>query len=314
MPMSDRSRPIIDHLDTLDALRVIAAFGVVYFHIVPTPDRFIGYAGLAVFLLSSATVLTMKPRHQDFRAYVGRRARRLLVPWLAWSAIYLSAKGVSKLRHGEALLASIDLGDLLIGPSIHLWYLPFAFVMAIALWNLPPVMNKQHRLILMAILTVLSVLLLGLYGWLPSRFNLVAPVGQWLYGLPSVTLGATLGLIMRSPNNRLIRCSLILCTVVIDLACIGLMFAGHYDVAVSYGIAIALICLSLMFRQYRARWVRTLSDLTLGIYLIHPLIIIGWDSFVKVNLPVRTFAILVFLLSAASTVVLRRIPGLRQIV
>ena len=312
--MNGSSQPTFDHLNTFDALRVVAAFGVVYFHVVDAPDRLIGYAGLPIFLMLSAILLTMTPPHLDFRAYAVRRAKRLLVPWLAWSAVYLVINGISRIHHGRNLFALFDWRSLLVGSSIHLWYLPFAFFMAIMLWILLRVMKNRLQLIVIPVFIALSVVLLELSGWLPSRLNLGAPTAQWLYGLPSITIGATIGLIMRSPNVNLTRYLLIMCTVVAELECVRLIFVGHYDVGVSYGLAIALICFCLIYRQRHARWIKALSDLTLGIYLSHPLVIMVWHYLVNVELPARTFAVLVVFVSAASTAILRRIPSLRAMV
>ena len=64
---------------------------------------------------------------QSFGAYAIARARGLLLPWLAWSAVYGGVKVAEAVVGGQPPGNAFAPWMLLTGPAIHLWFLPFAF-------------------------------------------------------------------------------------------------------------------------------------------------------------------------------------------
>jgi hypothetical protein len=76
---------------TIDLLRCLSAFGVVWFH-AGAPAADFALAGLAVFFL--LLVLFHPPGPLSVAPVIKSRADRLLRPWLAWSAIFALAKAL----------------------------------------------------------------------------------------------------------------------------------------------------------------------------------------------------------------------------
>lgn len=107
----------------IEILRVLSAFGIVWFH-ASAPGRDFGYSGLVVFLILSV-FLSQNTYHHTRKSFMVR-VRRFLVPWIIWFVFYgsirlLTNKTIVPLENG--IVAGI-----LSGPSSHLWYLPFIFL------------------------------------------------------------------------------------------------------------------------------------------------------------------------------------------
>lgn len=114
----------------IDRLRILAAIGIVWFHTENAPYRHIAYAGLPVFLLIFCSLLTSQGWRGTTAEFLKRRWHRLLKPWLFWSAVYGLCRLANALHTGDAmsLRQMLSAETLLAGPSIHLWYLPYAFL------------------------------------------------------------------------------------------------------------------------------------------------------------------------------------------
>ena len=144
----------------LDYLRLIAAFGIVWFH-AAAPGYRIAYAGLPVFL-----VLLALPS----RMGMADRARRLLLPFLIWSAVYALFRAWNAAEQGQALFEWWKPRMFLTGTSIHLWFLPFAFLVALVAPAL-----RASRIVLF-----LPVLAAALLSWIGETS--VWPWYQWSFG------------------------------------------------------------------------------------------------------------------------------------
>lgn len=117
---------------SFDYARLLAVFGIVLFHS-GAPGAAWGYVGLPFFLLLLGVFAAPAAARLSTAAYARTRARRLLTPWLIWSAIYAALLAVQAARNGRPVLADFDASMLLTGPALHLWFLPFAFVAGCAL-------------------------------------------------------------------------------------------------------------------------------------------------------------------------------------
>lgn len=145
----------------VDYCRLIAAFGIVWFH-TGAPGYLLAYAGLPFFL-----VLLALPS----RLGMADRARRLLLPFLIWSAIYALFRAWNAAEHGQALFGWWKPWMVLTGASIHLWFLPFAFLVALV----APALRASKVALL---LPVLAAGLLSAIGE-----TSVWPWYQWSFGV-----------------------------------------------------------------------------------------------------------------------------------
>jgi len=141
----------------LDAARVLATFGIVWVHVaeiqrqpenLSTLGRFgtSFYTLAALFLSSRAYFLgsTIAPSE-----VVRRRAKRLLVPYVIWCALYAVFYFVTMYPQGQSVGVITRYWGPLFGTSPHLWFLPFAFCAgALASYAVPQLMRWPSWLLL----------------------------------------------------------------------------------------------------------------------------------------------------------------------
>ena len=140
-------------IEMLDAVRFLAAAGVILLHSVPLypPNVSLGALGrFAVpFFTMVAVALTVDGirRKPDglLKAYVKGRFQRIYAPFLVWTAIYLLLRNVKYQFIAHEPWVWPDWSMLLSGSAHHLWFLPFilgvtmaaAFLAKFILFRLP---------------------------------------------------------------------------------------------------------------------------------------------------------------------------------
>lgn len=288
-------------------LRVAAAAALVWFHNPTAPFRYsVGGPALIVFL---CLTFMQSGQRQAFWPALRRRAERLLVPWAAWWLIYAAAQ-FWMARGIPAGLADFRPWTILAWPREHLWYLPFVFVnitlvQAVRI-GLAPLDNKKIKLALAFLGGLALLVLVSRIGEMPWI------VGLWCLCLPAVGLGVAYGFALRLDRcRRLIAFIAIAATIC--LAAIPAYIMGHHIVATSYTVG-SLLMLVCMFPIPRQRWITWLACLTLGIYLVHPLVMLALWKLLGASQPYWVIAPLTLVLSTAIADVMRRLPYARAIV
>ena len=210
----------------------------------------------------------------SFKTFLYRRSVRLLVPWVFWSLIYAVAK-VSKhfIVHGDQF-DSFTLNWFLIGGSIHLWYLPFAFLASIILYYSCRYTFKKgiigSKIIIGAI--CLGVLATYISSFMMEKFVFVSPFIQWLFALPALPIGFCLGMILREIPEKDRAAWLLGVLIVMLLVFAGLFYMKKESLIVSYSVGLLLTIMSLKFRfPFETVGIHA-GKLTYGIYLIHPMV------------------------------------------
>ncbi len=107
----------------IDLLRLVAAIGIVADH---TMGWFVvGYPALGVFLILTSYFSVGSYLRSGGQGFWAARAWRMALPWLFWCAVYRVAWEVVYAPEFRLLT---DPFSLLVGPFVHLWFLPFAMV------------------------------------------------------------------------------------------------------------------------------------------------------------------------------------------
>ncbi len=272
----------IERVANIDRLRILAAIGVVWFHMQGAPHREIGYAGLPIFLLIFFSLITMRSHRDGTARFLKRRWNRLMVPWLFWSIVYgvckfskaMSATDMSSVRdmlHMESVLA---------GTHIHLWYLPYAFASGLLIYAINGWTSGVRNVVAALVAATLGVLALmghatGVFGG-----NLMVPLPQWIYGLAAIFVGFAIGRCMMIPSRDTQRALLFVIALMVLAACSILNSMGFTSLAVSYGLGTVLVCIAYAWPSGNDAFVEHVAPLTLGIYLIHPLASYGLRHFV----------------------------------
>ncbi|MFH0974671.1 MAG: acyltransferase family protein [Spirochaetota bacterium] len=252
----------------IELFRILSAFGIVWFHS-HLKGADIGYSGLVFFIILS--VYLSGDGHN-----VIQRLKSLLLPWLSWSLFYGFVNFII-----DKPFIDTDNGfitGLLAGSKIHLWYLPFMFFILI-LFDLikknSTVLKIGYSAVCIALISLLSVFL-----WRDFTNALGAPWAQYSHALPAVFVGAYFWAFNKLTSifqfHKFIMLLFLLAAV------ININITG---VGISYTIGILMFFPIIFFPP----WlnfnfnIRNISELTLGIYLLHPFIYMVFFKF-NVNL------------------------------
>ena len=157
------ARPATTRNEAIDVVRLIAAAAIVYIHAVHYPtlnaSRNLFRFAVPFYLFASFYYQSLSLRRKSDRTllgYIAARFRRLYLPFLAWSVIYLIARDVKRVKLAGSGLVKLQPGLLWRGIEYHLWFLPyllgFSIILAVAHWTL---LKRDRRwrwpLILLAI-------------------------------------------------------------------------------------------------------------------------------------------------------------------
>ncbi|SEN84162.1 Surface polysaccharide O-acyltransferase, integral membrane enzyme [Gemmobacter aquatilis] len=292
------------HRQSIDLARTLAAFGVVAVHIHASVNDWFGHVALALFLVLSAFLTARAADRNGGRPDWPVRVRRILLPWVFWSAAYwllnaLTAEGASlDVLPREPL-------SLLVGASIHLWFLPFVLLAGLVVRPVLAFTRTVPRL-------ALAALGLGLVGvplfWVHTVFPFAPePLPQWAYAVPPFLCGVLL-----VPAHRMQR-------IVLPLAALGGL--NLVALVMSHGAPWAWTTLAgaLAFETFWNLPVEhpvlpVLGRSCFGVYLLHPFfMLVGYKLF-GTGVPWPLFSLLVFALSALTALGLQRLPLIRAVV
>jgi hypothetical protein len=246
---------------SVELLRIAAAFGVVWYH-AQVPGHDLAYSGLIVFVLLTFAFACGPNLRRPVA--VPDLARRLLLPWGTWWLVFGLINGL----RGRPVIDTANgwIAGILAGPSIHLWYLPFAFATVVAVGVLKPVLSP--RVLAFSAASVATALLIAMPIWRPESLDCGAPVAQYLHALPPVALGALLGLQRYGRFERV-------CLAVAIAALLLVPALGFPDVGVPYLVGTALVAVALAASSLQlfapGLDLRPVSGAMLGVYLVHPL-------------------------------------------
>ncbi|ARN81484.1 hypothetical protein B1812_10835 [Methylocystis bryophila] len=248
-------------LPAIEALRVIAAIGIVWFHS-GAPGHEFAYTGLSFFLIVSLYFETR--RALPINSVLQNAVTRYIIPWFFWFLFY----GIFRLAAHVPFFppsygSAPPLLKILAGTSIHLWYIPYVVLITI---TMSIAINLTSRKIVFACSTAAFFIVIPWisFGWIPGA-ELYPPLPQYIQALPAALLGIMFG---SSQNGSLPR------SFVIALLA-ALLIAG-WTCPLAFGFQDALAAVLLLgalatrSNTQGSSSLRILSRLTYGVYLVHP--------------------------------------------
>jgi surface polysaccharide O-acyltransferase-like enzyme len=198
-------------------------------------------------------------------------------PWLFWSVVYGICKLLNAIRMGEVnpLQDLLSAGVLATGTSIHLWYLPYAFVLGLAAHVVGRWVAKGRQMETVLLATVVGILVLIGCAIGISGYRLAEPLPQWAFGLAALPLGYAIGKCTVVPPSRVRKPLLLMICLATSATCLLLSMAGHAGLGIPYGISLVLVCMAYFWQGSADVFVAKVAPLTFGIYLVHPLVAYG---------------------------------------
>jgi len=313
--VADAARPLSvslasERVGSIDRLRVLAAIGIVWFHTDGAPCRWIGYAGLPVFLLIFFSLITIRSAAAPMSGFLRRRCDRLLKPWLFWSALYGLGRlaQAACLNDSGSLVEMLSLETVLMGTHIHLWYLPYAFVWGCVLHAVNRRTTRLGHAAVALSAVGIGLLLLVVHTLCLSSARWMRPLPQWEFGLAAVPLGFAIGRSRMIPSHQQRQGLLFVVVLAVLAGCGVLTVLGRAAPVIPHALAIVLVCLAYGRPVNDSVVVATLAPLTFGVYLIHPLIHRGLACFIAPDQHCAAFIGLTVCLSGLATLALMRTP------
>lgn len=295
---------------SIDLLRFIAAFGIVWAHMVMATSytAALGYTALSTFLIMVPFLSVARQEHRAKAGLNGRngqihvRIQRILTPWLFWCLVYKLLLAYTQ-RDVWAAFRVDDPYSLLAGPSIHLWFLPFILVASAMLFPLARKIKTPATLIAA---TVASTILSTASLYLHDADALPAPFAQWAFAMPPFLFS------LLAAYGRKFGLAFVPTTAFLGVCMLFLVFGHSYWPAFSM-LAVPLFALAYLY-DHKNETFHFLGTLSFGIYLTHPIFMLVWFKFVPPDTHLFIGALVVFAMSTIATVVLSRIAVLRTVV
>lgn len=290
-----------------------------------------------LFVMISGALLLHSDLADDPARFYRRRLGRILPALVAWSAIYLiyghlSSDNPQTLREAVAYVAAGR-------PYFHLYFLYLMAGLYLVTPFLRPLVARSTRRVLgIAVLVFLAV---GIADSLAMRWmgtgganaatRFVPYIGYFLAGA---------WLVGMAPTRRRMKASWVIVAVGIGLTALGThflinrfgfgrgLYLYEYLSVTTVPVSLAVFALFLwsartmdrMAARIPGRWLSIVAGSTLGIYVIHPLVMAGLGTlglrsrafFVPLAVPATLLA--AFAVSLLIVLVLRRVPFVRRIV
>ena len=252
-----------------DYARFAAVVGIIWFH-AHAPGALIGYSGLAFFLLLLVHLALPQAcvvREQAHRApavlrYAANRGRRLLVPWLV-ACLFYGALKLAEVSQGAAFRDEFTTSMWLTGPALHLWFLPFAFAICMALWPLGRALRQVPEGQTMWLSVIFAGLALASLA-LTQEAAPVIPLAQWAYALPIVLFGVALTLARDHLMHMLGLVAFFMCCTLSANWTTGLPEIGLASI-------VLILCRLIPLRA--SAWSHLAARAALALYLIHPAVL-----------------------------------------
>lgn len=303
-----------NRIANIERLRILAAYGVVTFHSDLVFSRHIGVVSFLCFAIIFAVFIINRPDYELSLGGFISKARRLLLPWLFWSAIFFVFLIVKSVLKGIPITELLSWRMLITGTSIHLWFLPFAFVSAVLIILTHQVTRHfaiELNVLVMFAFGLICAVVFSIIDIIPE---VQYPFRQWILGFPAIPMGYAIGMsrFMKTRRHQyMFFIFSILSTCVI--VCLIEAFGGQSRFIVRYCIALGVVCLAFSLNGKMGVATKTLSGLAYGIYLMHPLVISCFHFFIPSGKKPYVVFIMVILTTSILTYLMKKIP-LKQFV
>jgi len=333
-----------------DNTRILAIFAVVLLHVAASVVNgvddlhsyqwWVGnvYDSLSrwcvpVFVMLSGALLLSDDKNESLSVFYKKRALRLLIPLLFWTAFYSGWTFTKGLMRGDAPSLMDLVRNILIGkPYFHMWFL----YMIVGLYFFTPYLRilvrntKKRDLLLLTISMFFIAAVEDIYG---ARHAKAYPpfIGFFLGFIPYFIAGILIRKSTWRPNMLLLAGIFVFSVYFTAMG--NFLFPRAYEMWKGFyfydylSVTVIPMSISVMFMLKKAtvpivskQFTETMAGLTLGIYLVHPMIL---ELFAHFHIVATTFnplffiplmTLFVFGISAVIALAIRSVPYLRRTV
>lgn len=257
---SEDQRTVRTRVGAVDYLRFVSAAGILWFH-AKAPFWQIAYSGLAAFLFLSIALPGGERARKEPISFIALRARRMLLPFLLWSAFYSAMKLSQAYLNGIPLMQEFRAWMWLTGPVLPLWFLPYAFLSSVVFVIFQERFLKRDPIAFLSltIMAVVTQVIVTLYLSEP----LPIPLAQWAYALPVVLFATAWRVRSVTPH----ACTKMIAALILSL---GIQWLAVRDISseIIIGIGAAIACMSVARRTLPFSGLA--AFISLPIYFLHP--------------------------------------------
>lgn len=268
-----------------DAMRVLAAFGVVWMH-TPQEGPWLKVAntvrfGVAFFTMAALILLARsldRRPEQRLLDYAAGRAKRLIVPLLLWTTIYVAFYAAMNRAFGMTVYIQPNAGLLVGGAAVHLWFLPFILFACVAAFPLLQAVQAapQSKVWLVPVLLsagVASAFIPRNFDHLNHGIRIFFLNATW--AVPTYFFGLAAALLYPKQLAGAWRFVIPSVGLILFAAAAALAWKGVQSPAIqaAKGLAVAMVALT----PWSPRFVRVLAKfgtLSFGVYLVHLLFVV----------------------------------------
>lgn len=258
----------LGHVHAWDWLRIAALLDIAGLHL--RGEHLFGGMGLPLFHMLSVALSVRGERPPDSARFAAARARRFLLPWLFWSAVFSCVRAATEQLAGRPAWGWCEPHMLLYGPIIALWFLPFTLLACVAAHLAQRALDgRRCEPPLLALLFCAGAFAAPLALRLPLGW----PFEQWLFSVPSVLLGFVIGrccaLLRERAAAQLSLGSLALAAAALALCAFEPDAARHLS---RFVLAFGLISAALWLPERKWAVGAAARPLLLGVYILHPVL------------------------------------------
>lgn len=302
----------------MDVCKMIASIGVIVSHVPYASSRWedffraLGPTRVPFFLTVSITYFIISFKRYSSEEIVNRIFVRLILPYLAWSVIYILLLSL-KSWHGDEEASYISAGAIIFGQSsVQLYFIPMLVMMQFFALGVYLVIRKNKRNLQKGLFFLLSSVCLFSYGRSMEFFGVFPVASIIIYLVAGYFIANNFRGIQRNKHWLAIGAFLMTATTA-NFYGNFVSFTYEYIYFPFGGFGLALIVFSGL-NLHLSKWVTLVSSTSFGIYLSH---IFFWEGFEQIlhflfpQLPynglVKVFLVfLVILCSISLTLILRQ--------
>lgn len=258
----------------IEVVRIFSAFGVVSYHASSSLSN-VAYSGLTIFLMLSGF---FSANRESFSfTSIKRIAKRLLIPWLSWFLLYSTLNVIthkSVFNDDYSLLQKV-----LAGPSVHLWYIPFIFILLIFSNLIKLKVSFLYFTFFCWFVSCFMFIFSRFWGPLLSEFGY--PYGQYIHGVSGFMIGVFIsGLSLFGYKYRVMMIFLLLISIFSSFKYANIFFP--YLI----GFLSVLLFLNTKFISCGgvfSRVVLVVSSNMFGVYLMHIFFLLAIRKYMHLN-------------------------------